>query len=1096
VVFERSCGRFRRGAERGLGAVMGTSTGSRTRRSALAGAALCALLVGAAQAETTQYTYDALGRVISAIDQSGKKVSYTYDSAGNRTRVSNGQEYTEIIPTAFSSSSNAGTTGLSVAGALPDGDYASLASIHATQTETNPTITADLGSVKNVNHILVAPAVALAVGAGVEDLAGVFVDYSADGTTWQTAASINGAVAGVTQTVALGGVSLRYLRLRRAGSGQVAIGDLRLYSSAAAGSPLIAEPDTIANNGATSVTFNPMANDRSFGGATFAISSVEDPPHGQAINNAGATITYIPDVGYVGGDTFSYTIADGSNDVASAQVFATVTASSAANQAPTAVNDSFSVPDRISATAPSPAALQVLANDFDPDHDILSISSVTTPSHGTATISGGTAVTYAPTVGYAGSDGFSYTISDGRGGSSTATVSLTVANSPPVANSDLVTVDRNLEMNFDPRLNDSDPDGDALTITAVSSPAKGWAGINTDNSVTYTPQANYVGADSFTYTLSDGRGQTATGAVSVTVNAPAAAEVSVMNPATYGGYVNISKSVFTISNRASAKTAVFVDHPITTGKYYWEVKLRCGDLFPGVSANLTWTENNGGLGALNAGIATSSQQTWANATVNSTSIGAGVANDIYGFALDADAHTLQILRNNVSAGTLSLPFSGPYYPHAGSQAGDTITGQACLAGQSAGEFKFGAGSTTYSPPSGYSQFADTAPNSPPVAANDFAYTLTSTAVTFDPRANDTDANGDALTITATSAVSHGALTNSGTSVTYTPTAGYTGSDSFIYALSDGHGGTATATATIYISSATRSFSISPAVSGKTTWNLDTDGPLDLPNAGTWTIVPSTTLHVTAKAWGAGGAGGDGANGAGGGGGYATGAALLQSGVSYKIYVGDAGVLGGSNPLGGAPGGGRGSSYNSDGYWWSGGGGGGYSGLRETVSGASILIAGGGGGRGVDTAGGAGGGTFGEDGTDLVSGTHTATEKPGKGGSQATGGAAGDNSSAGSSLQGGDAVTGSSVLGGGGGGGGYYGGGGGGGVSVNGGSAGAGGGGGSGYFDPTKITGGVLLAGAREAPANANDSDRNGRGQGGYYVAGTNVSASPGHVKLK
>lgn len=81
-------------------------------RSVSAAALLAALSAPALAAETTQYTYDALGRVISAIDASGKKVVYTYDSAGNRTRVSNGAEFQEIIPTAFSASSNAGTTGL------------------------------------------------------------------------------------------------------------------------------------------------------------------------------------------------------------------------------------------------------------------------------------------------------------------------------------------------------------------------------------------------------------------------------------------------------------------------------------------------------------------------------------------------------------------------------------------------------------------------------------------------------------------------------------------------------------------------------------------------------------------------------------------------------------------------------------------------------------------------------------------------------------------------------------------------------------------------------------------------------------------------
>lgn len=65
--------------------------------------------------------------------------------------------------------------------------------------------------------------------------------------------------------------------------------------------------------------------------------------------------------------------------------------------------------------------------------------------------------------------------------------------------------------------NDSDPDGDTLSVTAVSTPAHGTAVKNADGTVTYTPAAGYVGADSFTYTVSDGRGGTATGTVTLTV---------------------------------------------------------------------------------------------------------------------------------------------------------------------------------------------------------------------------------------------------------------------------------------------------------------------------------------------------------------------------------------------------------------------------------------------------------------------------------------------------------------------------------------------------------------------------------------------------
>jgi len=125
-------------------------------------------------AETTQYTYDALGRVVSAIDQSGKKVAYTYDSAGNRTRVSNGAEFAEIVPTAWSASSNAGTTGLTAASGMRDGLFTDVSSIHATNVETGAWVKADLGSVQNINHIEVTAATESTLGVGLAVLIPLF----------------------------------------------------------------------------------------------------------------------------------------------------------------------------------------------------------------------------------------------------------------------------------------------------------------------------------------------------------------------------------------------------------------------------------------------------------------------------------------------------------------------------------------------------------------------------------------------------------------------------------------------------------------------------------------------------------------------------------------------------------------------------------------------------------------------------------------------------------------------------------------------------------------------------------------------------------
>jgi hypothetical protein len=168
----------------------------------------------------------------------------------------------------------------------------------------------------------------------------------------------------------------------------------------------------------------------------------------------------------------------------------------------------------------------------------------------------------------------------------------------------------------------------------------------------------------------------------------------------------------------------------------------------------------------------------------------------------------------------------------------------------------------------------------------------------------------------------------------------------------------------------RAFNISPAVSGKTTWDLANDGPLNLSTAGSWTITPLGTFLVPAKVWGAG-AKSDPAE-TGGAGGYAAGYVLLVAGVTYTLYVGGTSI----GNAGGVPGGG---SITGAGFTATPGAG--YSGLQ--IGSTAVLIAGGGGGHGHTGAGGAGGGLTGEDGS-LFSGTI-----PGHGGTQSAGGAPGD-----------------------------------------------------------------------------------------------------------
>ncbi|TAK59662.1 cadherin-like domain-containing protein [Methylobacter sp.] len=235
---------------------------------------------------------------------------------------------------------------------------------------------------------------------------------------------------------------------------------------------------------------------------------------GTLVLNPNGSFIYTPNTNFTGQDGFTYTALDGSGK---SSALATVTLNvSAANNAPVAVDDSATTAEDTAVN------IAVLAGDTDSDGDALTVASLTQPVNGTAAINGNT-VNYTPNANYNGTDSFTYTVSDGKGGSDTATVTVTVTavNDAPVAVNDTATTNAGTPVIISVRGNDSDVDGDILSITSVTAPANGSVVINNGQTVTYTPNAGFSGTNTFSYTIIDGNNLTATATVTVTVN-PAA----------------------------------------------------------------------------------------------------------------------------------------------------------------------------------------------------------------------------------------------------------------------------------------------------------------------------------------------------------------------------------------------------------------------------------------------------------------------------------------------------------------------------------------------------------------------------------------------
>ena len=171
------------------------------------------------------------------------------------------------------------------------------------------------------------------------------------------------------------------------------------------------------------------------------------------------------------------------------------------NRPPVANDDAASTPKN------TPVTVDVLANDSDPDGDALTVSSVqgTSAEGGSVVDNGDGTVTYTPPTGFVGTDTFRYKANDGTVDSNAATVTVDVINRPPDAVNDAAETFKHTSIGIPVLANDSDPDGDPLTISAfdAASTLGGTVADNGDGTLTYT-SPNQSGLDTFTYTITDG----------------------------------------------------------------------------------------------------------------------------------------------------------------------------------------------------------------------------------------------------------------------------------------------------------------------------------------------------------------------------------------------------------------------------------------------------------------------------------------------------------------------------------------------------------------------------------------------------------------
>ena len=438
--------------------------------------------------------------------------------------------------------------------------------------------------------------------------------------------------------------------------------------------------------------------------------------------------------------------------------------------------------------------IAVLDNDSDPDGDPLTVATITQPSNGSVSINPDGTLTYTPDEGFFGTDSFTYRASDGELLSDPAMVLVTVKqaepfNNPPVANDDTATTTQGLAVQIGVLENDSDPDGDLLTVGTVTQPSNGSVSINHDGTITYTPEAGFFGSDSFTYRASDGELLSDPATVLVTVEKaeePPPGSTTLQFQPGSGGYFGVVDTYLHQSqpdtSRASSTTLV-VDSVDSKGEV--QALLRFDDIIGSASGQIP-------LGAtiLSATLVVQTTSKGDGATLHrmllpwsDSATWNSLANGIQADGIEAMIPN-DLDTGFIPAGTTRLDVTTSLQAWADGQANH---GWAFLPlGPDGWDFNSAEGST---PPTLIVEYttADGGPvNSAPLASDDTASTLEGRAVQIAVLANDSDPDGDPLTVGAATLPGNGSVTiNADGTITYTPDAGFIGSDSFTYRAYDG-----------------------------------------------------------------------------------------------------------------------------------------------------------------------------------------------------------------------------------------------------------------------------------------------------------------------
>ncbi|WP_094985636.1 retention module-containing protein [Cellvibrio mixtus] len=523
-------------------------------------------------------------------------------------------------------------------------------------------------------------------------------------------------------------------------------------------------------------------------GDTLSYAVTTNPANGTlTLDPVTGAFVYTPNANYNGNDSFVVTISDGKGGTTTSTVNIGVTP---VNDAPVSADQNLTTDEDVALPG------QIVASDV--DGDTLSYSVTTNPANGTLTLNPATgAFVYTPNANYNGSDSFVVTISDGKGGTTTSTVNIgvTPVNDAPVSADQNLTTDEDVALPG--QIVATDVDGDTLSYAVTTNPANGTLTLDSaTGAFVYTPNANYNGSDSFVVTISDGKGGTTTSTVNIGVTPVNDAPVSADQNLTTEEDTPIDGAI--VATDADGDTLAY---SVTTGPVHGTVTLNPATgtftYTPNTNYNgsdsfvVTISDGKGGTTTSTINIGVTPVNNAPTSADQNLTTDEDVALPGQIVASDVDGDTLSYaVTTNPANGTLTVdPATGAfvYTPNANYNGSDSFVVT----------ISDGKGGTTTSTVN----IGITPVNDAPVAADDYFTIDEDTPLVISPSqllANDTDVDGNPLTIITIQSAVNGTLNVVGGNIVFTPAADYSGPASFRYTISDGKGGFSTGTVHITV----------------------------------------------------------------------------------------------------------------------------------------------------------------------------------------------------------------------------------------------------------------------------------------------------------